>query len=450
MLIRKKNTAFYIAILCIAFILIYILNSLYPICYDDWCYAFIYGEKPLVKVTGITDVIQSQYNHYFQWGGRTVGHSIAQILIMLPAWLHDLLNTLAFVCLVFIVSKIANLKGELSVSVLILTIFLIYFFSPVFASTMLWITGSANYLWGTLITLLFIYFYCRKYIEQKKTDASLLKNSAFFLFGIIAGWTNENMSIAAVFMVICFCFLFRRMKILSSVDLSGMAGIIVGCAILLLSPGNLVRNDASYQDTQFTFFERILEGIEYIATAYSVFFLIISSIYIILLLTNILQNKMDWKQKNYIILSLLFVLVAHIALFALVALPGVHPRAFFGPAIFIIAGIIILYAKIQFNKPLYKKANIAFIIALCLAFGYSYYRQFPSYYLIWKTYDNRERYIKEQKKNGVMDFVFYDKLGLHYKFDFNDLGDDPDSSYSQYYSAYCGIRSIRVLFPEDK
>lgn len=51
-------------------------------------------EKKVVLL--IKDIIHSQVNHYYMWGGRSVVHFIAQILLMLPTDVADLLHTSLF------------------------------------------------------------------------------------------------------------------------------------------------------------------------------------------------------------------------------------------------------------------------------------------------------------------------------------------------------------------
>ncbi|MDR0825295.1 MAG: DUF6056 family protein [Prevotella sp.] len=442
----KVKKWLFVTVICFIFGFIYILNSLIPLYYDDLCYAFVFGGGP--KVSGLADVIRSQYNHYFLWGGRSVVHVIAQILILLPERARDIINTLAFIGLVLIIYKIANRGNKLSISVLIVTTLLIYFFSPVFVTTLLWITGSSNYLWGTLITLAFVYPYCKNFIDGK-TETSIWKVVLFFLFGIITGWTNENTSLALICITVAFCVLFYRKHTLSSWNISGLIGLVIGFIVMMAAPGNFRREQASY-DADYTLFNRLFDGVKYMSHAYSVFILIILAIYVVLLLINIYQDKKDWYKNRHIQLSFCFFFFSHLSIFLLSGVPGVHPRAFFGGIVYLIVGVVILYARIQINTSFLRLLNLSAITLFCLAFCYSYYRRLPSFLLISKTYNNREQVIEEQKKKGVEDFVFYDKIKLHYKFDFNDLSDNPDDPYNIYYAKIHNIHSIKILDSEKK
>ena len=78
----KKNAAVLVGIFC----LIWYFNWCTPLICDDYVYSFIWQDKIMgialpetaEKISGITDIIYSQWQHYFSWGGRTVAHSLAQ------------------------------------------------------------------------------------------------------------------------------------------------------------------------------------------------------------------------------------------------------------------------------------------------------------------------------------------------------------------------------------
>ena len=63
--INKNKYLFWGCITMIIFIIWY-LTSKTPIYADDYNYKFIWGTN--IRVESISDVLISQYNHYFQWG----------------------------------------------------------------------------------------------------------------------------------------------------------------------------------------------------------------------------------------------------------------------------------------------------------------------------------------------------------------------------------------------
>ena len=86
-------TKFYLAIFIGYF---FARNIFMPLCYDDYAYAFIWDgthggnldamqidNSQRVRVENLSDILISQYSHYFNWGGRIIGHTLAQIFILL-------------------------------------------------------------------------------------------------------------------------------------------------------------------------------------------------------------------------------------------------------------------------------------------------------------------------------------------------------------------------------
>ena len=193
------------------------------------------------RITSFSEILQVQYQHYFEWGGRTVNHIIVQSLLLIGEPFNHVLNALAFVCYILIMYYMANYKKPVNIALLIGVFMLVWFFRRNFGYCYLWITGSGNYLWGTLIILTFFSFYWR-FIFNSNVKDGYIKCFLFFVAGIIAGWTNENPSIALVFMLIVLQFYYKRTNgTIPNWSLSGLIGAAIGCCTLILAPGNMVR-----------------------------------------------------------------------------------------------------------------------------------------------------------------------------------------------------------------
>lgn len=84
-------------------------------------------------------------------------------------------------------------------------VMLVFLSCPAFGQSFLWSTGAANYLYGILIILCFLIPY-RIQIKCKSKRYPMPLEITFaiiYLFlGIIAGWTNENTSVAMIAMII--------------------------------------------------------------------------------------------------------------------------------------------------------------------------------------------------------------------------------------------------------
>ena len=72
-----------------------------------------------------------------------------------------------------------------------------------------------------------------------------------FLFGIIAGCTNENSVCWVILLLLVFIFKTRKIKELDMWMYTGIAGLAIGYAILMFSPGNFARLAATHGNGWF-------------------------------------------------------------------------------------------------------------------------------------------------------------------------------------------------------
>lgn len=67
------------------FIVMLILNSLTPLCTDDYVYSYSFAEGKIdeyIKIDNILDIFPSMYNHAFTQNGRLVAHFFTQFFLM--------------------------------------------------------------------------------------------------------------------------------------------------------------------------------------------------------------------------------------------------------------------------------------------------------------------------------------------------------------------------------
>ena len=117
------------------------------------------------------------------------------------------------------------MKGEY----LFLTAMAAWFFIPAYAETMLWMTGACNYLWVTVIVLLFLIPY-RALWDGKNVGEGLKKQGLqlfFFFPGIIAGWCNETISGGCILGAAIFMAEYKLLqkKKLPAWTFAGLAGL---------------------------------------------------------------------------------------------------------------------------------------------------------------------------------------------------------------------------------
>lgn len=238
-----------------------------PLSHDDFAYAFIWdGEhggnldamqvgSPEVeyreRVSSLADIFDSMASYYFTWSGRIFANGLAQLFVWLGKPSFDIANTIMFILLVTVVINLANTWLKMSRAALAWIFFSLFILSAAFVTSMLWLTGSCNYLWMSFFQLLFLTPYV-KALRSHDPGSSPLKVALMFLLGLLAGWSNEAGALATICLT---AFLVQRSKaqgIFRTWMATGLAASIVGCAFMLFAPGNFVRLEVLYPDFSYT------------------------------------------------------------------------------------------------------------------------------------------------------------------------------------------------------
>lgn len=432
---------------------IYALNRYFPIILDDWTYSMnVNGEK----IGSFSEIIEYQYLHYFNWGGRSVVHTIAQLMLAAGVFWGDVINSIGYIVLVLVIYYITNKGNKSNLSLFIGINLLIWFLVPALIENLFWITGSANYLWGTLFILLFLSFYCAAFLSPQSKDKPMKSIGLFFL-GILAGWTNENMSVAMIFFVVCLILLVKREnKAIPKWMVFGLAGAIIGCAFMLLAPGNYVRNEGEITNLStggseplYMFYFYRFTSILKISSWYA---LVPSTIYMVVLLLYLKFRKEP--NRKILALSLLFVVTAGVATLAMVAAPIFPERVWFAILILIFVATGLLYANLDFSSIYIKIPFYSVISVATFVFIYSYWLSLTDFSRIHNIWEERNRIVNSEKQKGTKDVVMYGRFNASDSwFVRPKTGDIPLDSViwmQTAYGRYMGVNSIKILDSENK
>lgn len=240
---NKKLEVFVTIIVLLGIVVeIYLLNKPTPWVVDD-----------LVKSNGIGDLNQFRgwWNHargfYLGWGGRVWGELFTLYFLTLPKHIFNYLNTFGY--LLFILLIYINIIGKWkwSPSILIFINFSLFMCLPAFGQDILWISGAGNYMWASLIPLLFLSFW-RFYLNE---SYRMFNHAAFiialFLLGIMAGWSNENVSVGILGILVIYMYLYKIQYLkIPTFAVSGFIGTGIGAVLLWLAPGNFARFAAEH------------------------------------------------------------------------------------------------------------------------------------------------------------------------------------------------------------
>lgn len=440
--VKKSAKLIFGISLIIIFSLILLLNLRYPLYADDWVYIMKFPEETAIQ--NFRDIIITQYHHYFNWGGRSIVHIIAQSLLLFESPLNDILNSLVYIYLSLLIYYIGNYNRSININIFLWTNVLLWLFIPSYGPTVLNITTSSNYLWGTAIIITFLLPYCLYFLNGQSSD-SILKNTLFFIGGILAGWTNENMSIAMIFMIVSFLFIIKKKKgRIYQWNIYGLLGSIIGAVFLLFAPGNILRYQK--EKTNISETPQYLQGIyNVLGGSYHNILTIIILFLAILACYLFTYKKETIKVDTKLQLSLLFLITAIIAMGAMIASPIFPDRAWFGIIILIIIGIIILHTKINSKNIVYQCINsLILVISACFCMS-----QYIIYNNDLKQIDHivkeREIYLKIQKQQGYREIIFDKPIIPLTKFtDISDFSSDSTFWLNRQFSKYHKLNSMQI------
>lgn len=242
------------------FLLFFLLNYLTPLYFgDDYVYAFVWSGQhmsiPLPdtaeRVICLSDLLLSQWSHYFTGNGRTPAHLLVQFFVWQGKSLFNFFNALVSVILILEIFWLAN-RGVVSIAKLkarhCIGIFLsLWSLTPVFNDVFLWLSGSCNYLWMTVFLLGFLIPYVRKFYSFHQNVGNGFAFNIFMCFlGLLAGWGNENSVCWVILVIILFLFTYRKCEGNEPWLYWGIVGLMTGYSLTIMAPGNMVRLQAEF------------------------------------------------------------------------------------------------------------------------------------------------------------------------------------------------------------
>lgn len=215
---------------------------LIPYFSNDYRYLMIQGTDDVVE--SFSDIVVSQWRHYFEWGGRTVAHLIAQFLLFMGKAFAACASALCYVTLVlFIYYHGLGIKPTLHKLKFLPLLFItmsLWLFVRIYGEVVFMLVSSCNYMFTTTIVAIFLLPY-RLSISADKAQSSILRALAMFILGVLSGWCNENtgFTVCLVIGILGLYLLIKKRLVLWQI--TGGIGAGIGFLLLVLSPGNEAR-----------------------------------------------------------------------------------------------------------------------------------------------------------------------------------------------------------------
>ena len=423
---NKKIEYFLFALI---FIGIFVVNFMTPMLADDFAYSI---GSDLKRIDSLSDIFNYQVNHYLTWGGRTVAHTIAQLFLIMPRWIFSICNSVMQIFEVLLIYLLAR-NGKKNNPIIIVAIwFLLWFCLRAFGVSNIWLIGSCNYLWTTVLILFLIYQYSK---ERKDTPAYIV---FMLILGIIAGWTNENTAFGSIVIIWLFIFIggFKELKKYKW-KIAGFIGSLIGFSAMILAPGNYKRSETLAQDASFIkrIVSRFINYTELITT-----YLLPLIIILVILISIYIYKKKKIDKKVYA-----YIAGSFFSIYSMLLSPQFPDRAWTGTVIFLIIPIVMLLYDIDNVSKICKIVFIDILIIASFVFVKDYLELLVDVNQLRNTWEYREKKIKQAKAKKKTKIKFdrytpYNKRNPAYGL--SDLQPDPSHWANYFTAAYYDLDEI--------
>lgn len=439
-------------------VLFYILNSMTPLLADDYSWGYIRGtNEPIGNLNGI---LKSMSNLYFGWGGRVGGEFFNQLFILLGKPIFNIANTLVYILNTLLIYYICNQSKKIKISLYIGIHLLIWFFTPDYGQVMFWLSGSCNYLWLITPILIMVLIFRKYSINQNIIKNNIFNMLLIFIIGIFAGWSNENAGAGMLVVLTLYIvyYYFNNIKIPKYI-ISGYIGSLIGYILLIIAPGNFVREAAEQSTVNTSLIFRI-----FMITYFFVMFLF-GMFIIFSIIFFIGKRYFNLKKDNSIYQSLIFIAASICSVYCMIASPTSPERTWFCVVVYMTISIGIIYNNFDFIDVSLKKESIIMIrrlvasvttISICIFLVMYLDTSLATFEILSQT-KARESYILSEKAKGNLDITtpeIYHKYPLLSEHDglhgLSDITTDPNHFVNKALCKFYGINSIVALPVDDK
>ena len=228
------------------------------------------------------------------------------------------------------------------------------------------------------------------------------------LLGIIAGWTNENTAFGLIVATVGILLIskFEYKEKITKWKISGLVGTIVGFVILIIAPGNYVRNSLVNDNTFIVvkLIGRILNDTVSMINVLKPLFILM-----IVLFTIYIYYKKKIDKYFYVFFS-----ASILSVYAMVLSPTFPERAWFGIVVFMVISVFNLLINILSMKKVIKYILVDSVIILFIIYVEQFIVAFGEIRQLNSVWSYRSEYIERQKSKKIYDikltpFVCNDK-----------------------------------------
>lgn len=338
-------------------IVMYLTHRAIPFMMDDlWYSTKLFSEEP---IRSLRDIVDAQIWHYNNWGGRSMTHGLLQLILLTGEKAADCTNVLVTFLLAGVICLMAGIrpgngKAKVWLSSLLAAAGMLVGLNANWKMSMFWQAGAANYLYITVFILLYLYCYLREMPDVGeggttcKTASGMAERKSFpgitlwiIPLGLLAGWSNENMGPAAWFIsTLVMLYLWRGKRRLKSWMAQGNLSCLMGSVMVVIAPGNFVRNAQVPENQYGVWWRMFLRGYAESAAALEYLFpTLLLTVLMLILGKGVLGIAIGRRNR-------LLLLAAFLSWGAMTLSPHYPDRATFGTMVLLICVSLSMAEKI--------------------------------------------------------------------------------------------------------
>lgn len=390
MIMPKSGERLWVTVTCIFAFMLLLESLAFRFMGDDYIYSFMWeGHSMYVplsenarRIDSFSDILASGYSYYMTWGGRVIAQMLAMFFLWIGRPWFNLAMAAGIILLLFSIQWIAH-EGRITLTLrpfdILITFLCFWSFNINFPGTIVWIDGACNYFFPLLAVILFLLPYIHRYFMEDESRKSGYFIPLMFILGVLAGDSNENTICWIGLSGLLYLVHYRKRKKLESWMAAGMAGLVIGYGLLMLSPGNVLRMKESGETFQFLFLDmNHLRSLGFC-------FLVQSFLWMYLWMAYRRRKYLEMKKYGrHIHLASWFAVMSMLFNLIMLFSPESPFRAAFPSLIFLMTAVMLIHRVTQLSEKNIVKAKVCSVFSLlwilyfCFTFSTSvvlYYNQ---------------------------------------------------------------------------
>lgn len=455
-----------VALLLVVFVFALYCTSQTSLVADDYAYLFDFssgwGEPnpadiypppaSCERIHHVLQIIPSMSAHRSCMNGRVLSHGLVQLFLMLPKTLFNVINALFFTLEIGLVAFIPALaqgqKGKRSFPLyLVFSFSCIWFFQLNFGEVNLWLDGAINYLWGSVLGLLYLGSYLTLFRDEYDFGCRSGR-LAVPILSFIVGAYNESLGctlIAFSFLSILYLRTVKNKKLSLSVYLSFLF-TVAGFIFLLTAPATAANK--IHSGSLQTALRNVLNTIPALVRTARRLSLLFAIVILLLAYGGIRRI-----QQDQIAVAVIILICAMICFFSLSLASRVPPRAlFFVPVLLCLDCAWLLTCIFEREKEQHyaKICRGAIAILSCLIISFAVPKGVSDIHKVYILTKANEESISAARESGESVAVIQDipREGLSGYAALEGLNyidhSNPQSWPNVYMARYYGIAEIRA------